>query len=63
MRYRIQMEPMLGATICVVTEVYGTAGRMSSHSKMYVIEEGIGEHGTLVDVLGELQRLIAETTP
>ena len=61
MRYRIQIEPMLGATVCVVTEVYGTGGRMGSNSKMYMIEEAVGHHGGLVEILGELQRLIGES--
>lgn len=61
MRYRIQFEPMLGSTLVVVTEVYGTGGRMGTTSKMYVIEEEIGRHGGLVELLGELQRLVAES--
>jgi hypothetical protein len=52
---------MLGATVCVVTEVYGTGGRMGSNSKMYMIEEEVGHHGGLVEILGELQRLIGES--
>ena len=61
MRYRIQIEPLLGATICVVTEFYGTPGKMGTRSLMYTIEEEVGEHGDLVEILGQLQRLVAES--
>ena len=63
MRYRIQIEPMLGATICVVTELYGTPGRSVFSSRLYTIDEEIGQHGGLVEILGELQRLVGESTP
>lgn len=61
MRYRIQIEPMLGATICVVTEIYGSVGRMGTHTKMFTIDEEVGDHGGLVEILGQLQRLIGES--
>jgi hypothetical protein len=61
MRYRIQIEPMLGCTLCVVTEMDSVGGRYWSTTKLYTIDEEIGAHGSLVEVLGQLQRLIAES--
>lgn len=61
MRYRIQIEPMLGCTLIVVTELSDFRGRMTADSKMYTIDSDIGAHGGFVELLGELQRLIAES--
>ena len=63
MRYRIQIEQLLGATLCVVTEVSSNRGRTSMSTKLYTIEGDVMDHGGLVEVLGELQRLIGESTP
>jgi hypothetical protein len=63
MRYRIQIEPLLGSTVCVITEIYGTGGRHSTSSRLYTIQEEIGQHGGLVEILGQLQALVAESAP
>ena len=63
MRYRIQIEPMLGCTLIVVTELSDFRGRLTADSKMYTLEGEHASHGGLVEVLGELQRIIGESTP
>ncbi len=63
MRYRIQTEPMLGCTIVVVSQLDSYGGRTTATTKLYTLEGEIGAHGGLVEVLGELQRLIAESAP
>jgi hypothetical protein len=61
MRYRIQVEPMLGCTLMVVTELSEYGGRLTADSKMYTLDGEVGAHGGLVELLGELQRLVAES--
>jgi len=61
MRYRIQIEPMLDCSLIVVTKLDAWAGRMTAESKMYTLDGDTGAHGDLVEVLGELQRLVAES--
>lgn len=63
MRYRIQIEPMLGATICVVTEIYGSGGRMGTNSKLYTIDDNEDLRAGLVEILGTLQRMVGESAP
>jgi len=61
MRYRIQIEPMFDCTICVVTELKAYSGRTTADAKMYTIDGDVGAHGGLVEVLGRLQMLMAES--
>jgi hypothetical protein len=53
----------MGGVLCVVTTLHERDGYASATSKMYTIEGDVLEHGGLVEVLGELQRLIGESTP
>jgi hypothetical protein len=63
MRYRIQIQSLMGGVCCVVTEVVDGGGFSSARSKMYMVEGDDLEHSGLVEVLGQLQRLVAESTP
>jgi hypothetical protein len=63
MRYRIQIEGLMGHTLIVVTEIDSYGGRSTATTKMYTIEGEQASHGGLVEVLGELQRMIGESTP
>jgi hypothetical protein len=63
MRYRIQIEPMLGCTLVVVTELDQWKGRLTADSKLYTLDDDIGAHGSIVEILGTLQRMIGETAP
>jgi len=63
MRYRIQVEEMLGCTLCVVTEIVAYGGSANHTTKMYTLDAVFDRHGGLVELLGELQRLVAESTP
>ena len=60
-RYRIQISPLLGSTLCVVStyDDFGSVLRIAS--KMYTIDEEFGPHGGLVEILGQLQRLVGES--
>lgn len=60
MRYRIQIEDMLNCTLCVVSEIVTFRGSTTVSSKMYTLEETYTRDG-LVELLGELQRVIGET--
>ncbi len=63
MRYRIQIQPMLGHQLIVVTELDEYGGRVTATSKMYTLEAPSAVHGGLIEILGELQRMIGESTP
>lgn len=63
MRYRIQIQGLMGHTLIVVTELDEYGGRVTATTKMYTIEGDSASHGGLVEVLGELQRMIGESTP
>lgn len=63
MRYRIQIEPLLGHTLCVVTELDDYRGRLTATTKLYTLEGETVSHGGIVEVLGELQRIIGESSP
>jgi hypothetical protein len=54
---------MLGATICVVTEIYGSGGRMGTNSKLYTIDDNEDLRAGLVEILGTLQRMVGESAP
>jgi hypothetical protein len=61
MRYRIQIESLLDAVICVVTtyEEYGRT--MHSRSRLYTLGADEYKSPDLVEILGELQRMIGES--
>jgi hypothetical protein len=61
MRYRIQIEPLLGAIIVVVSELDQFRGVTRTATKMYTLDAEVAEHGGFVEILGELQRLVAES--
>jgi hypothetical protein len=63
MRYRIQIQPMLDTMLCVIAtyDDYGNVMRISS--RMYTVSLEQYEHGGLVELLGELQRVVGESTP
>jgi hypothetical protein len=63
MRYRIQIVGMLDCTLCTVTEIVEYRGTTSHATKMYTIEGHPEDLDGLVEILGQLQRLIAEATP
>jgi len=63
MRYRIQVEELLGCTLVVVTEIIAYGGRATHTTKMYTLDATFDNHGGLVELLGELQRVVAESTP
>jgi hypothetical protein len=61
MRYRIQIEPVMGYTFCVVTTIDDYGGRSTATTKMYTIESGAHSSSDIVELLGELQRTIGES--
>jgi hypothetical protein len=61
MRYRIQVEPVMGYTFCVVTTIDDYRGRSTATTKMYTIENDGHPGNDLVEILGELQRTIGES--
>jgi hypothetical protein len=61
MRYRIQIEPIMGCTLIIVSKFDGFGGRLSSTTKMYTIDEDDVDARDIVEVLGQLQRLIGES--
>lgn len=63
MRYRIQIEEMLGCTLCVVTEIVAYGAHANHTTKLYTLDAVFDHHGGLVELLGELQRVIGEVTP
>jgi hypothetical protein len=60
MRVRIQIEPLLGATVCVVTKISTQGGIQRHATKLYTLEGEFSEWD-LVELLGQLQREIGET--
>lgn len=63
MRYRIQIEPLLGTIMVAVTEHDQFRGTVRSSTKLYTLDGDYDSHGGLVEILGELQRMVAESTP
>ena len=63
MRYRIQIEELLDATLIVVTSIHAYGGRATHDSKLYTMDSAAMQHGGLVELLGWLQEQIASTTP
>jgi hypothetical protein len=63
MRYRIQIEELLDATLVVVTSITAYGGRSTHDSKLYTLDAQAAGHGGLVEILGWLQEQVASTTP
>jgi hypothetical protein len=63
MRYRILINPLLDCTLVTVTHTVEDRGRVTHATKLYTIEGWFGADPDLVEVLGELQRTIGESTP
>jgi hypothetical protein len=61
MRYRIQIHPMMGSTLCVVStyDELGAVCRITT--KMYTIDEDFHYGDALVEILGRLQQMMAES--
>lgn len=61
MRYRIQIESLLDAIICVVTtyEEYGRT--LHSRSRLYTLTSDEFHEKDLVEILGALQREVGES--
>jgi hypothetical protein len=60
MRYRIQVEPLLGATLVVITKIEVFRERSTHSTRLYTLE-GDFDHGGLTELLGELQRVVGES--
>jgi hypothetical protein len=61
MRYRIQIQGMLDCTLCTVTEIVEHRGHVSHSTKMYTIQQFPEEPADIIEILGELQRLLGES--
>lgn len=62
MRYRIQIQPLLGAYLCVISSYEDLSSSTRVTSKMYTIQDSDYGHMELVELLGELQREVGESS-
>lgn len=60
MRYRIQIEELLDNTLVVVTQIDAYGGRSTHTTRLWTLA-GRFDHGGLVELLGELQRIMGES--
>ena len=61
MRYRIQIEELLSNTLVVVTEIQAYGGRSTHTTRLWTLQ-GDFSHGGIIELLGELQRVMGEET-
>jgi hypothetical protein len=61
MRYRIQIEELLGATLFVVTTITSWGGNLNSRSVMYTMEQNEISGNDLPELIGWLAMKMAES--
>jgi hypothetical protein len=61
MRYRIQIESLMDAIVCVVTSYEEYGRTLHSRSRLYTLAADEFKTQDLVEILGQLQREVGES--